>query len=756
MLRRCNPRTGLPASRGRPTRWRRAHYSPWHCRTRAGQPPGQTIRRQRPRSGPDCLTTWSTWESLPTEIPEGSAITVPFAPALLKTFGGGHRTDAGTAVALSNRQPLTEEAHMSPRRRYPAGAELSPEGGVDFRVWAPACRKVEVVLEHRDDASFELTSEPNGYFSRVLRDLGPGSLYRFRLDGQSQLYPDPASRFQPEGPHGPSQVIDPWSYRWSDLTWKGVALQGQVIYEMHIGTFTKEGSWTAAERELPELAAAGITCLEVMPVADFPGRFGWGYDGVNLYAPTRLYGTPDDFRRFVDTAHRLGLGVILDVVYNHLGPDGNYLRPFSPAYFTDKYRTEWGEAINFDGSDSGPVRDYFAANAAYWIDEFHLDGLRLDATHAIYDDATDPARHILAEIGRRVRAAAGGRSTIVVSENESQHPRQVWGVEQGGCGLDALWNDDFHHSAHVALTGRNGAYYTDFRGSAQELVSAVKYGYLYQGQWYSWLERRRGQPGLDLPPAAFVTFTENHDQVANSGRGLRTHQLTSPDRYRAITALLLLGPGTPMLFQGQEFAATSPFLYFADHQPELAELVRAGRAEFLTQFQSLADPLMQDVLAVPSDPVTFDRCKLDFTEREQHSNLYQLTKDLLRLRRQDPAFRAQKYRGVDGAVLGEQAFVLRFFEDDRKDRLLLVNLGRELHMLSCPEPLLAPPAESRWRVILSTEDPAYGGSGIGLVDTDREGWRVPGEATVVLIPEPAGRGATMDPEPASKTRRIVY
>jgi maltooligosyltrehalose trehalohydrolase len=645
---------------------------------------------------------------------------------------------------------------MTLRRRYPAGAELSPDGGVEFRVWAPACRKVEVVLERPDDATFELTAEQDGYFSRVVSDLGPGALYRFRLDGQSQLYPDPASRFQPEGPHGSSQVIDPWAYRWSDMGWKGVALPGQVMYEMHIGTFTKEGTWAAAERELPELAAAGITCLEVMPVADFPGRFGWGYDGVNLYAPTRLYGTPDDFRRFVDTAHRLGLGVILDVVYNHLGPDGNYLRPFSPAYFTDKYRTHWGEAINFDGPDSGPVRDLFASNAAYWIDEFHLDGLRLDATHAVYDDTPDPARHILADIGRRVRAAAKGGSTIVVSENESQHPRQVRAVEQGGYGLDAVWNDDFHHSALVALTGRNGAYYTDYRGSAQELVSAVKYGYLYQGQWYSWLERRRGQPGLDLPPATFVTFIENHDQLANSGRGLRAHQLTSPGRYRAMTALLLLGPGTPMLFQGQEFAATAPFLYFADHKPELSERVRSGRAEYLAQFRSLADPLMKDILADPGDPATYERCKLDFAEREKHSGLYQLTKDLLRLRRQDPVFRAQETRGVDGAVLGEQAFVLRYFADDGQDRLLLVNLGRELHLLSCPEPLMAPPNESRWRVVLSTEDPKYGGSGTGPVDADQEGWRVPGEAAVLLIPEPAESGETVQHRRAGRGRRIVY
>ncbi|HEV3496357.1 MAG TPA: malto-oligosyltrehalose trehalohydrolase, partial [Actinomycetes bacterium] len=475
---------------------------------------------------------------------------------------------------------------MKTGRRYPVGAELSPDGGVHFRVWAPVRRKVEVVFGEPpgDDGIAELAPEGDGYFSGLVADAGAGTRYRFCLDGEDYLYPDPASRFQPEGPHGPSQVVDPWAYRWSDMDWKGAALPGQVLYEMHIGTFTREGTWAAAERELPELAAVGITCLEVMPVADFPGRFGWGYDGVNLFAPTRLYGDPDDFRRFVDRAHQLGLAVILDVVYNHLGPDGNYLKAFAPAYFTNKYKTEWGEPINFDGPDSGPVRDYFASNAAYWIDEYHLDGLRLDATQNIYDDTPDPAKHILAEIGRRVRAAAGGRSTLIVNENEPQHPRLARPLDRGGIGLDALWNDDFHHSAMVALTGRNQAYYTDYLGTAQEFVSAVKYGYLYQGQWYSWQGKRRGQPGLDIAPAAFVTFIQNHDQIANSGRGLRAHQLTSPGRYRAMTALMLLAPGTPMLFQGQEFAASAPFLYFADHKPDLAKLVHRGRREFLSQF----------------------------------------------------------------------------------------------------------------------------------------------------------------------------
>ena len=626
-------------------------------------------------------------------------------------------------------------------RRLPVGAEVQPGGGVHFRVWAPVRTRVEVVFDGPLDP-VPLDAEGNGYFAGTAPRARAGARYKYRLDG-GNAFPDPASRSQPDGPHGPSQVIDPSAFAWPDAGWTGVKLEGQVLYELHVGTFTQEGTFAAAVRELPELAACGVTCLEVMPVAEFAGRFGWGYDGVFPFAPTRLYGPPDDFRRFVAAAHAAGLGVILDAVYNHLGPDGNHFKQFSPAYFTDRYETEWGEAINYDGPDAGPVREFFAANAGYWIDEFRLDGLRLDATQNVYDDAP-PDRHILTEIGRRARAAANGRSILIVNENEPQRSELCRPTDHGGYGLDALWNDDFHHAAAVALTGRTEAYYADYRGTPQEFVSAAKYGYLYQGQWYSWQQNRRGTPGFDLPPAAFVNFIQNHDQVANSGRGLRLHQLTSAGRYRAMTALTLLGPGTPMLFQGQEFAASAPFLYFADHKPELAKLVRAGRVEFLRQFRSLTDPEMRSVLAGPDDPATFERCKLDFGERERNAPAYRLVKDLLKLRREDPAFRGRTRGGVDGAVIGEQAFVLRFFRGDGHDRLLVVNLGRDLYLTTCPEPLIAPPAGMKWANLLATEDPKYGGGGATAVDTPDDGWWVGSEAAVVLEPVPAppvGRGA---------------
>jgi maltooligosyltrehalose trehalohydrolase len=611
-------------------------------------------------------------------------------------------------------------------RRFPIGAEITPDGA-HFRLWAPKRQRVEVVLE--SGGATELKREPDGYFSGLLPGARAGDRYRYRLDG-GDSYPDPISRFQPEGPHGASELVDPASFPWTDSSWKGGRLEGQVIYEMHIGTFTREGTWEAARRELPELAAAGVTVLEVMPVADFPGKFGWGYDGVGLFAPVAIYGKPDDFRRFVDEAHRVGLGVILDVVYNHVGPDGNYLQQFSDDYFTKRYQNEWGEAINYDGENSGPVREWVRTNAAYWAVEYHLDGLRLDATQQIFDSSP---RNVQTELCTAMHEAAGGRDIFIVAENESQHTKLVRPVKDGGYGLDGLWNDDFHHSAVVALTGRNDAYYTDYQGSPQEFLSAVKYGYLYQGQRYKWQSKRRGTPALGIPPAQFVTYIENHDQLANSGRGDRLNKQTSPGRLKAMTALLLLAPGTPMLFQGQEFGATTPFLFFADHPDWLRPLVAKGRVEFLAQFRNLATPAMRSCQPDPGDRTTFERCKLDFSEREKNAETYQLHKDLLRLRREDPTFRAQKPGGVDGAVLADEAFVLRYFGEGGDDRLLIVNFGRDLRLDPAPEPLLAPPEDRLWEPMWSSEDPQYGGCGTPALES-ADNWRIPGHAAVVMHP----------------------
>ena len=642
-------------------------------------------------------------------------------------------------VALAEQERAGSAGAWS--RRLPVGAEPVMNGGVHFRVWAPGRQRVEVVFEDRlnRQSLALLEPEPGGYFSGHVADAWTGLRYRYRLDDDTTLYPDPASRFQPSGPHGPSEILDPSSFRWTDNDWPGAALKGQVLYELHVGTFTVKGTWAAAARELPELTRLGVTCLEIMPIADFPGRFGWGYDGVNLFAPTRLYGRPDDFRQFVDQAHAYGLAVTLDVVFNHLGPDGNYLAAFSDAYVTRRYLNEWGEAINFDGPDARPVREFFIANSGYWIDEYHLDGLRLDATQQVFDSSPT---HILTEVGERVRTMARGRPTIIVAENEPQETKLVRPVEQGGYGLDALCNDDFHHSAVVALTGRNEAYYTDYHGTPQELISAVKYGYLYQGQHYSWQKQRRGTPALGLAPSTFVTFIQNHDQVANTARGERLHTQTSPGRYRAMTALMLLAPATPMLFQGQEIAASAPFLYFCDHTGELAREVRDGRADFLRQFPSIralidATSNAEGGLPDPSSSETFERCKIDWSERERNTGVYTLHADLLLLRREDPVLGSGRNGGIDGAVLGPEALALRFFGEEggghRNDRLLLVNLGRDLDRQIVPEPLLAPPEGCAWETMFSTDDARYGGGGTGPIETE-EGWDVPGQAAVLLRP----------------------
>lgn len=620
-------------------------------------------------------------------------------------------------------------------RRLPVGAEIQPEGGVHFRVWAPASKTVAVQLGEQEDLAdareIPLHHEGKGYWSGLIATARAGMNYRFKLD--SGAYADPASRFQSSGPHGTSQIIDPGTFGWSDHAWRGVSTEGQVIYEMHIGTFTPEGTWEAAAAQLPHLAELGVTLLEVMPVHDFPGRYGWGYDGVNMFAPTRLYGRPDDFRRFVDRAHALGLGVILDVVYNHLGPDGNYLRKFSEDYFSETHKNDWGDGMNFDDKDSGPAREFFIANAGYWIDEFHCDGLRLDATQAIIDTSK---QHILAAITTRVRAAAKGRGTYIVGENEPQHARLLRPVEKGGYGLDAVWNDDFHHTAVVAMTGRNEAYYTDYKGSPQEFISAAKWGYLFQGQRYKWQSARRGTPCLDLTSANFVNFLQNHDQIANSLWGRRVHTLTSGAKFRALTALLLLGPNTPMLFQGQEFAASTPFLYFADHNPELAVLVAKGRGEFLAQFPSIASEDVAALIPNPEREETFLRCKLDFADREKHADVLLLHRDLLRIRREDPLLGRARRGTFDGAVLGTSTFVMRFFGRDQDDRLLVINLGAHLHLDPAPDPLLAPPLGCVWETLWTSEDPRYGGGGTPAFDSE-DNWNFPAESAALLIPTSA-------------------
>ena len=608
-------------------------------------------------------------------------------------------------------------------RRLPCGVELQ-NGRAHARVWAPSARNVDVVaLSEGRESRHPLQREPDGYYSGPVT-LAVGDRYWFTLSGTT-LRPDPCSRYQPDGPHGPSELVDPASFAWTDTHWRGLQPRGQVLYELHVGTFTREGTWRAATEELPRLVDLGITAVEMMPVAEFPGRFGWGYDGVALYAPAHVYGTPDDLRTFVDRAHALGIGVLLDVVYNHLGPDGNYLADFSPEYFTDKYKNDWGRSINFEGPAA--AREYFVANAAYWIDEFHVDGLRLDATQDMHDASSE---HVLGEIARRTRAASRGRDILLIVENEPQETRLLRSRAAGGYGFDAVWNDDFHHSAVVALTGRREAYYLDYKGSPQEFVSLAKYGYLYQGQHYSWQNKRRGTATRGLPPHVFVTYLENHDQVANTAFGRRLHELTGPARYRAVTAFWLFAPGTPLLFQGQEFGSSRPFLYFADHTPELNAPIAEGRREFLAQFMSLRDPEIIERLAPPSAETTFARSQLDRAESEQHEARLALHRDLIALRRHD-AVLALADVAVDGAVLSADMFVLRYFGGPHGDRLVVVNLGHDATLSPAPEPLLAPPAEGEWRLKWSSEAVRYGGQGTPSIYDDGRWW-MPGETTVLF------------------------
>jgi maltooligosyltrehalose trehalohydrolase len=623
------------------------------------------------------------------------------------------------------------------QRRLPVGAELQRAGGggVHFRVWAPKRSRVEVVTEAGTTA---LIKEPSGHFGGLDKQGGAGARYKFRLDGDEQ-FPDPASRFQPDGPHGASMVVDPHAFRWTDAAWPGLQSDGQILYEMHVGTFTAQGTWNAAADRLPDLVDLGVTAVEVMPIAEFPGRFGWGYDGVLLFAPFHHYGSCDDFRRFVDRAHAESLGVILDVVYNHVGPDGNYLGQYSDAYLDKRRTTDWGDAVNFDGPQCVGVRELVISNARHWVAEYHLDGLRLDATQNIYDDSTP---HIITEIGTAARAASGQRSILLIAESEHQDARIVRPENAGGFGLDKIWCDDFHHAALVAATGRREAYYTDYLGSPQELVSAIKHGALYQGQRYTWQKHRRGSPAWDLDRHHSLIYVENHDQVANSFDGRRLHQATSPGRYRTLTALLLLAPQTPMLFQGEEFGSSAPFLFFADHHDELAALVKQGRSKFLSQFASLRSETMRARLADPADPRTFERSRLDHSERARHPDHYALHRDLIALRRCDPVLSCGAF-DVDGAVLGDSAFVIRFFNTAGRgaagqrppdgDRLLVVNLGADLALEVAPEPLLAPDdLESGWRRLWYSDDPCYGGRGAWQIESRIGEWHIPAESATFL------------------------
>lgn len=600
---------------------------------------------------------------------------------------------------------------------------LVNDDGVSFSVWAPAQGEVALVIDGVPD--IPMARSDDGFFTVDVARGRAGQRYWFRL--AQGLRPDPASRFQPDGPIESSQIIDLRNFPWTDQRWTGAGpVNRQVIYEMHLGTFTVEGTWAAAAARLPRLADLGITTIEVMPVAEFAGRFGRGYDGVHLFAPSRLYGHPDDARRFVNDAHRLGLAVILDVVYNHFGPVGNYHRDFSPTFFGRP--GEWGDLVNFDGPGSTEVRAFMVENAEYWIREYHFDGLRFDATQALHDRSPE---HILSEICRAVRAAAGSRTVFLVGESEPQDTRLL---KRGGAyadGLDAIWSEDWHHAAHVALTGRRHAYFTDYLGTAPEFASMARHGLLYQGQWYTWQTNPRGRYAIGLPVSSFVNFLENHDQVANTGVGSRLHQHVDAGRWRAMTALLLLGPALPMLFQGQEFGSSRPFTYFADHDGDLGAMVHAGRLDFLSQFPGFNSPELRERLPRPNDEETFRRAKLLDHERDADGPIARLHRDLLAIRRGDEVI---KDVGTPEVIVESSAptssLVLIRYIAASGQRFVIVNLAAD-HLSPMNDALFAPPPNSRWVLRWSSEHHDYGGSGIvPFVDAGR--WLIRGAAALLL------------------------
>jgi len=590
------------------------------------------------------------------------------------------------------------------------GATVS-DCGTEFRVWAPDASLVSVVRDGRNDVPMEKTAD--GYFSVVLNDCHSGDLYRFRVDGEDPL-PDPASRFQPQGVHGPSKVIDPSTFKWTDRHWRGIARENLVFYELHIGTFTPEGTFRSAAEKLRELQDLGITAVELMPVADFPGCRNWGYDGVSLFAPARCYGTPDDLRRFVDAAHQLDLAVFLDVVYNHFGPDGAYHSLFSRHYFSQKHRSPWGDGINFDGPNSGPVREFFVENALRWIREYHFDGLRLDATHAIVDDSP---RHILASISSAAKAFASetGKNVHVIAEDVGNLAHMIRAETEHGFGLDAVWSDDFHHQMRRALAGDSDGYFRDFDGSMRSIAETAKKGWFYCGQFAPFFGKVRGSDPRGLDYSHFVFFLQNHDQIGNRAFGDRVHHKIDLPAYRAATVLLFMLPQIPLLFMGQEWAASTPFLYFTEHHPELGRLVTEGRRREFERFAAFSNPETRESIPDPQAVETFEASRLIWEERNQepHASVLRLYQALLALRKSQPCLRSD---GRSGDLLidacGEDVLIVRREVAGGSALLAVIRLAGKGVVDLRSYPLVDFDKGDNWEPLLNTEEQIFEPSGI--------------------------------------------
>jgi maltooligosyltrehalose trehalohydrolase len=590
------------------------------------------------------------------------------------------------------------------------GAELQGEG-VLFRTWTTGKKKVSTVIFDHDGSvlrEIPMERETSGYYSVIDPASSSGTLYKYRLD--NDLVPDIASRFQPQGVHGPSQVVDGRSFHWTDSGWKPPALHELVIYELHVGTFTQEGTYEAITSRFDHLKGVGVNAIELMPIGDFAGDRNWGYDCVSIYAPSRAYGNPDNLRTFVNAAHQAGFSVILDVVYNHLGPDGNYMGLYSEHYFNDSHHTPWGAAFNLDGPDAGPVRSHFAENPLYWVKEFHLDGFRLDATHAIPDDSP---KHLIQEIAERVQAFGA----LVICEDPRNERKLLLARTERGYGCDAVWADDFHHVVRVQMTHENEGYMGYFKGSMDQLVRTLREGWLFTGE----LQKDgipRGTRGADIEPEHFVHCISNHDQVGNRAYGERLNQVIPPAAYRAASALLLTEPYTPMLFMGQEWAASSPFLYFTDHHDELGKGVTEGRRKEFAEFSEFQDPVKRARIPDPQALVTFTNSKLDWTEpqRQPHLETLRLYRDFLRLRKANLTDRRRGHWRVE--QVSPWAIAIRYRRQKEGDVLVVAQLVADDTTLELDNDLLGAAAGRAWELVISTNDPMYGGKQAAHFDRD--------------------------------------
>lgn len=522
---------------------------------------------------------------------------------------------------------------MKRSHSMPFGAEVRPDGSVRFRLWAPTAQRVDLLLEGGKPERLALGKLEQGWFEVVTPHAKPSDRYLFQINDQMKV-PDPVSRFQPKDVHGPSEVVDPVIFEWNDERWHGRPWEDTVIYEVHVGTFTPEGTFRAAQEKLDYLRELGVTAVELMPLADFPGSRNWGYDGVLPYAPDSSYGRPEDLKQFVQAAHLKELMVFLDVVYNHFGPEGNYLHLYAPQFFTNRHHTPWGDAINFDGPDSRTVRDFFVHNALYWLEEYHFDGLRLDAVHAIVDDSTP---NILTELARTVREKFDAQRLVhLVLENGDNASRYLLRDEQGRVQLyDAQWNDDIHHAAHVLITGESDGYYSDYvREPVRHFCRCLAEGFAYQGEYSEFHKGKRGEPTTLLPLLAFVSFLQNHDQIGNRAFGERIVQLGPGQAVRAVMEILLLAPAPPLLFMGDEFGATTPFLFFCDFHGDLAAAVTNGRRNEFVHFAKFSSPATREQIPDPNAPETFLRSKLDWTNihLDDHARWLNLYRTLLSTR----------------------------------------------------------------------------------------------------------------------------